>query len=173
MTTIHICPLSALESVLADSGAVQMISLSGPGKSIETPTQITGGHLKLEFNDINEPRDGLIAPAPEHVKSVIDFASTWDQSHPLVIHCWMGISRSTAAAATVLLSLFPQITPQTVAQMIRQKSPMATPNPMMIAHADELLQLEGHLVDAIQNIGRGADAFEGKPFSISSQEFAA
>ncbi len=170
MSTIFVCPLSALDTILADSDAVQMISLSGPGKSLETPAQITDGHLKLEFNDINEPREGLIPPAAEHVQSIIDFGKNWDQSKPLVIHCWMGISRSTAALAAVLLSLLPETSPEIAAQLIRRKSPMATPNPMMIDHADHILNLNGELVSAIATIGRGVDAFEGQPFSISLEE---
>ncbi len=170
MSTIFVCPLSALDTVLAESGATQLISLSGPGKSLETPVQINEGHLKLEFNDINEPQDGLIAPTPEHVQSILNFASTWDQSRPLVIHCWMGISRSTAALATILLFLLPHTKPEKIAQLIRKKSPMATPNPMMIGHADQFLNLDGMFVSAIENIGRGSDAFEGRPFSISLLE---
>ena len=172
MSAIFVCPLSALGAVLADSGASQMISLSGPGKSLETPAQITHGHLNLEFNDINEPRDGLIAPAPEHVQSILDFADGWDQSRPLVIHCWMGISRSTAAAAITILSLLPHAQPELLAQLIRQKSPMATPNPMMIQHADILLGLDNKLIRAIKYIGRGVDAFEGQPFSIDFADVA-
>ena len=170
MSAIYVCPLSALSDVLIESRAVQMISLSGPGKSLETPAQIKGEHLKLEFNEINEPRDGLIAPAPEHMQRIIKFAKTWDQSRTLVIHCWMGISRSTAAAATILLALLPNTCPEAIAQLIREKSPMATPNPMMIGYADQLLKQDGNFISAVSKIGRGVDAFEGQPFSIALQD---
>lgn len=170
MSAIHVCPLSALDTILKSSQAVQMISLSGPGKTTETPAQITNGHLKLKFNDINEPREGLIAPASEHVRSIIEFAHSWDQTRPLVIHCWMGISRSTAATAIVLHALLPNVEAELTAKTIRKKSPMATPNPLMIKHADGLLKLNGDLTRAIEKIGRGKNAFEGQPFSISLEE---
>ena len=51
-----------------------------------------------------------------------------------------------------------------LARRLRKASPMATPNPLMVALADAQLGLEGRLSDAIRSIGRGEDAFEGEPF---------
>jgi predicted protein tyrosine phosphatase len=38
---------------------------------------------------------------------------------------------------------------------------------MLIALADEALGREGRMKRAIDDIGRGADAFEGGPFTLS------
>ena len=53
-----------------------------------------------------------------------------------------------------------------LAQTLRALSPSATPNPRLIAVADALLERNGRMIEAIQSIGRGADAFEGTPFEL-------
>jgi predicted RNA-binding protein YlqC (UPF0109 family) len=35
-----------------------------------------------------------------------------------------------------------------------------------VALADELLGREGRMIEAVRAIGRGADAFEGQPFTL-------
>lgn len=167
MSIVHVCPLSALNQTLEVTKASWMISLSGPGKSPQRPDQITAGYLALEFNDIAEPRDGLIPPDMSHVDRIIDCAHQWDQSTPLLIHCWMGISRSTAAALITGMALFPDQNIELLVNTLREQSPMATPNPLMIELADKRLGLGNQLVDAVRSIGRGEDAFEGKPFSLN------
>jgi predicted protein tyrosine phosphatase len=68
-------------------------------------------HLLLNMNDITFKGTGnLVAPDETHVRGIIDFAGSWDQTAPLLIHCWMGVSRSPAAALMAALSLVPDQT---------------------------------------------------------------
>ena len=169
MSSIHVCPLSKLDETLKRSGAGWMISLSGPGKSPEQPEQINRGYLALEFNDISEPREGLIPPSENDIKKLLNFIDSWrstEQSDPLLIHCWMGISRSTAAALIAMAQINPRADPDQLAGKLRELSPVATPNPLMISIADSLLELDYRLVSAVAKIGRGQDAFEGVPFKM-------
>ena len=170
MSTIHVCPLSDLEATLASSGARRMVSLMGPGKAQARPGQIDDGFLAMEFHDIGEPREGLSPPTREHVGRLLEFLAGWDQRSTLLIHCWMGISRSTAAAAIALAQHRPDGDMTALAARLRQASPMATPNPLMISIADDLLQLDGRLRDAIAAIGRGAEASQGQPFALDLQD---
>ena len=62
----------------------------------------------LGFNDIIEPQPGMTPPAVEHVIRLIRFARDWDRSAPLLIHCFAGISRSTAAAYATAMALEPE-----------------------------------------------------------------
>lgn len=162
---LFVCPLEALEQTLAASGARHLVSLSGPGKAIEKP-QGVDEFLALEFNDIAEPRDGLIPPSLAHVKLIVDFSKAVPEDEGIMFQCWMGISRSTAAAIIAGLVLRPELSPQSIVQTLRHKSSSATPNPLMIAHADGLLDCKGELVQAVREIGRGVDAYLGEPFSI-------
>ncbi len=144
-----------------------MVSLMGPGKTSPQPNQITGGFLNLEFHDITGPREGLSPPNSQHVSQLLAFFDRWDRSHPLLIHCWMGISRSTAAAAIALAQRNPDQDMAALANNLRRASPMATPNALMISLADDQLRLNGQLIQAITAIGRGADAAQGEPFSMA------
>ena len=170
MSRIHVCPLSDLEATLATSGARRMISLMGPGKATARPEQVDNGFLAMEFHDIGEPRDGLSPPTREHMVELLGFLADWDQRADLLIHCWMGISRSTAAAAIALAQRDPNGDMEALAQRLRAASPMATPNPLMISLADELLQLDGRLSKAIAGIGRGAEASQGQPFVLEMRD---
>ncbi|MEP1205876.1 MAG: protein-tyrosine phosphatase family protein [Rhizobiaceae bacterium] len=168
MSRICVCPLSHLEAQLQSSGARWMVSLMGPGKAATRPAQISAGFLALEFHDIAGPREGYSPPSAEQITQLLDFFAQWDQRAPLLIHCWMGISRSTAAAAIALAQLNPEQDMTGLAEKLRRSSPSATPNSLMIALADEQLELNGRLSSAIAAIGRGAEASQGTPFSIAS-----
>ena len=168
MSLIHVCPLCELEPILRTTRAQWLISLSGPGKTQYPAAQLVGGHLALEFNDIGHPQPGLVPPGADHVRKMLDFLDRWNDSADLVIQCWMGISRSTAAAAIAMAWCNPQADMGKLAQNLRDRSPMATPNPRMIALADDMLNFDGRLRDAIHSIGRGVDASLGKPFTLET-----
>ena len=50
---------------------------------------------------------------------------------------------------------------------MRKASRSATPNRLIVSYTDQLLGRNGRMVRAIDKIGRGADAFEGKPFFLN------
>ncbi len=167
MRSIAVCPLSKLDGTLKNTGANRLISLLSDATAFERPTNITpANHLSLSFNDITTSRTGLVSPSKQHVSDLIDFASRWDWTTPLLIHCWAGISRSPAAAAIVVLALKPDQDENALAAKLRNLAPAATPNIKMIEIADHLLERDGRFTSAMKNIGRGEEAFEGKPFSL-------
>lgn len=166
MSQIFVCPLSDLDATLRLSGARWMVSLMGPGKTSPRPRQVTAGFLALEFHDIAAPRAGYLPATVEQIAELLDFFARWDQREPLLIHCWMGISRSTAAAVIAMAQQAPEQDMTALAQHLRQASPMATPNPLMISLADKLMGLDGRLNAAISAIGRGQEASQGSPFSL-------
>ena len=168
MSKIHVCPLSDLEAILCTSRARRMISLMGPSKAAAQPVQITEGFLAMEFHDIAAPRDGLSPPTEAHITELLQFLTAWDRKSDLLIHCWMGISRSAAAAAIALAQQQPQGDMVQLATLLRKASPVATPNPLMISIADDLLQLNGRLRTAIAAIRRGAEASRGQPFALDA-----
>jgi predicted protein tyrosine phosphatase len=55
-------------------------------------------HLCLYLHDISAPLEGHIMPAVRHVARLLNFVRDWDRVAPLVVHCYAGISRSTACA---------------------------------------------------------------------------
>lgn len=173
MPAIHVCPLSQIETIVTRCGASHLVSLINLGTPVARPAGIAADrHLFLGFNDIAEPQDGLTPPGEDHVEQLLAFAGGWDRARPLVIHCYAGISRSTAGAFVTLCGLFPAAEEQAIARALRAASPSATPNPRLVALADRLLGRDGRMVAAIENIGRGTLAFEGEPFAIEVAAFA-
>ena len=164
---IHVTPLSRLDETLRLSGARHLLTLLTEGAVFSRPDGFAADRcLHLTMHDIPERRDGYTAPAAEHVEALLAFARRWDRAAPLVVHCHAGISRSTAAAYAIAAMLQPDCPEDGLARELRRLSPMATPNPLIVAHADRLLDRQGRMVAAIRAIGRGADAFEGVPFVL-------
>ncbi len=164
---IYVCPLSRLHETVEATGARHIITLINGETAVVRPESVErDNHLFLGFNDIAEEMDGMVAPGANHVRELFAFVQAWPRETPLVIHCYAGISRSTAAAYASLCTLMPQANELELALRLRQLSPSATPNPRIIALADRALGREGRMISAIQSIGRGADAFEGTPFAL-------
>jgi predicted protein tyrosine phosphatase len=164
---LYVSSLSRLKETVERTGATRMVSLINAGTLVERPRSIAAdNHLFLGFNDIVDPVEGLVPPGEAHVSSLLDFVQNWDQSAPLVIHCWAGISRSTAGAFITACALTPDADEAELASVLRARAPSATPNARLVAIADRMLARDGRMIEAIRAIGRGADAFEGTPFEM-------
>ena len=159
MSGIIVCPLASIAEIAARNGVREMVSLIAEKQDFHRPGVISADrHLKLAMNDIGFAGTGdLIAPSESHVESLIRFVSEWDRSAPLIIHCWMGVSRSPAAAAIAALALCPEEDDFALARRLRDVAPHATPNTRLIEIGDRLLGREGRLVAAVKGIGRGAE----------------
>jgi predicted protein tyrosine phosphatase len=169
-TRLHVCPLAAVHETIGTAGASHLITVINAQTMLETPPGIdVRCHLKIAVNDIVTPQPGLVHPQPEHIDEILRFARDWDHASPLVVHCWAGISRSTAAAFITLCALNDEGVEAEIARSIRAASATATPNPLMVELADEVLGRRGRMVDAIEAIGLGEVAISGTPFSIPSR----
>lgn len=167
MPTLHVSPLSKLHETVARVGASHLVTLINVNTVVERPASILESrHLFLGMSDISAAMEGHVVPAEEHVERFLAFVREWDRAAPLVIHCWAGISRSTAAAYIAACALGPLRDEEEIATGLRAASPSATPNARLVAIADGILGRDGRMSTAIERIGRGADAFEGTPFSL-------
>ncbi|MDP2122090.1 MAG: tyrosine phosphatase family protein [Hoeflea sp.] len=168
MSYIVVCRLNQIAETAVLHGAREMVSLLAENQEFHRPAVIDQSrHLKLGLNDISELRPGLTAPGEAHVERLIGFVRAWDRRAPLVVHCWLGISRSPAAAAIAALALEPDQDEMALAERLRQASPFVTPNARLIDIGDAMLGRDGRLKRAIKAIGRGADAFEGNRFCLA------
>ncbi|MGI6853182.1 tyrosine phosphatase family protein [Mesorhizobium sp. 1B3] len=166
--TIHVCPMTQVEATVSLAGARHLVSLLSAGIEFARPTTITQeNHLLLTMNDILAAQDGMTPPGREHVERLLAYAACWDRTTPLVINCFAGISRSTAAAYIVAAALMPGRSEEELARTLRGLSPSATPNLLLVGIADGMLGREGRMVAAITGIGRGAEAYEGAPFALA------
>ena len=170
-STIHICGVGALPGHAALIGASHVITLIRDHGPVETPMGIApANHLRIDVNDVNEPGTGLIHPQDIHVAEVLKFAREWNGRAPMIIHCFAGISRSTASAYSSLCALNPDVPEDLIARRLRRASPTATPNKLIISIADDILGRGGRMVDAIAAIGMGEPAAEAVPFHLAARQ---
>ncbi len=164
---IIVGPLNKVQTLIDEHGATHVVTLLAPNTPHDAPQGIAPDrHLKLFFHDIVAPMEGHTQPRAADAERLIRFLGEWDRQDPMLIHCWAGISRSTAAAYTALCMFRPQTDEVALAQELRAASPSATPNKLIVSLADDVLGRNGRMVKAIAGIGRGADAFEGTPFIL-------
>ncbi len=71
-----------------------------------------------------------------------------------------------AAAFIGACTLAPHRKEAEIAEALRAASPTASPNLLIVEHADRLLGREGRMVEAVRAIGRGAECMEGVPFAV-------
>ncbi|HUB65677.1 MAG TPA: protein-tyrosine phosphatase family protein [Methylocella sp.] len=149
------------------TGARSLVTLINEGTPVTRPAAIAAEkHLVVALSDIVEEAPGHTLPNESHVENLLTFVRQWDQAAPLLIHCWAGVSRSTAAAFIAACALRPEREEAEFAQAVRTHSPTATPNARLVAIADALLERNGRMVAAIKTIGRGRSCFEGAPFAL-------
>jgi predicted protein tyrosine phosphatase len=164
---IHVCSLARLHDTVAETGASHIVTLLRAIDRVERPRSVApANHLILGMDDITEPLDGYTHPAEEHVTELIDFVRRWDRKAPLVMHCYAGISRSTAGAFITACALNPRRDEAAIAQTIRRSSATAMPNIMLVGHADRILGRGGRMVRAISALGPALPAQEGEPFRL-------
>ena len=168
---LHVCSLSKLARTVEETGASHLVSVINADTPVPTPARIDpDNHLFLGMNDITDTVSGLTVPGETHVARLLSFVRHWDRKKPLVIHCWAGISRSTAAAYATACALCPDEDEDLLAKTLRARAPSATPNARIVAVADAMLHRDGRMIEAVRSIGRGADAFEGTPFVMPLDE---
>jgi predicted protein tyrosine phosphatase len=164
---IVVSSLGHLDRVAARHSPSHVLTLLSPDQvaqtsSFDVPPE---RHRRLYFHDITEARAGLIEPDSELIKAILDFGNDWTGERPLLIHCWAGISRSSAAAFLIACARNDGYEAD-IADELRRRAPFATPNRLMAALADDLLGRRGRMVEAVDRIGRGADASEGAPYEM-------
>jgi predicted protein tyrosine phosphatase len=164
---IHVCSLARLHATVEETGALHVVTLLKDTDRVERPRSIVpANHLILGMDDISTPMDGYIIPADEHVTRLIEFVRGWDRAKPMVVHCFAGISRSTAGAYVAACALNPRRDEMAIARELRRLSATATPNMRIVTLADRMLGRDGRMVAAVDSIGRGEMAYEGVPFRL-------
>ena len=164
---IHVCSLARLHATVDETGARHVVTILKHSDRVVLPSHIAPqNHLVISVDDIAVPIEGYTAPGEEHVARLIEFVGAWDRAAPMVVHCWAGISRSTAGAYVTACALNPGRDEMEIAWDIRRASRTAQPNPRIVSIADRLLKRDGRMVRAIETIGPGHFAEEGVPFRL-------
>jgi predicted protein tyrosine phosphatase len=153
---LSICGLTEL-GAFRDAAVTHVLSILDPGFPEPADFAEYGPHkrLTLRFDDVIDPRSGLIPPEPHHIQALLEFgkglaAAIDDPLRHLLVHCHAGISRSTASMTILLAEARPDTNEDSLFAHIRAIRPQAWPNSRMIGMADELLGREGRLTAALR-----------------------
>lgn len=149
-----VCGLAEVERLIARRTPSHLVSLLDPSTMIDTPAGLSPDrHLRLAVNDIVEPLEGMVLPDEAAVGRLLEFGRAWDEAAPILIHCWAGISRSTASAFILACERSPGMDEARIARAMRQTAPHAYPNRRIVALADDMLNRRGRMVDAVDAMG--------------------
>lgn len=112
--------------------------------------------LILRFHDVILPHPDYVRPGREDMEGILAFGRTLPDGDPahLLVHCHMGVSRSTAAATALLLQAHPALDEDEALAHIVSLRPRAWPNSLMMRYADQLLGREGRLIAALGQLYR-------------------
>jgi predicted protein tyrosine phosphatase len=164
---IHVCSLAALPETVLRTGASHVLTVMGNVDQVTRPASIKpANHMKVAMDDIIGPMDGYVTPSEQHVEQVLNFVRRWDRAAPLVVHCYAGVSRSTASAFAAACALNPHRDEMEIARKIRAASPIANPNRLIVTLADKALGRQGRMVRALDEIGPASMMVEGIPFLV-------
>jgi predicted protein tyrosine phosphatase len=164
---IHVCSLAALPATVEATGARHILTVMGNVSKVVRPVSVLeANHLLISMDDITEPAEGFVAPSEAHIMRALTFIQAWDRAAPMVIHCYAGISRSTASAFMAACALNPHRDESAIARQIRTASPSAFPNRLIVTLADRVLGRDGRMIRALDEMGPGNMSIEGQPFRV-------
>lgn len=169
---IIVCPLSKAAPLAREHGVSHVVSLLDPDTPFPVVQDVGERHLRLEVHDIEAPIDGMDLCCGDRMTMILDFVGGWTREAPILIHCYAGLSRSTATAFITACARNPGADEEEIALALRAASPHASPNRRFVALADAKLGRDGRMVRAIERIGRGAswyDVGENTPFTLASR----
>jgi predicted protein tyrosine phosphatase len=159
ISLLTICGLEELEGH-GSGGVTHVLSILDPNWPDPPSFETYGPHHRtlLRFHDIVEDVPGMEPPMPEHVEAILRFgedlaadAHERSEGH-LLIHCHMGISRSTAAMTMLLAQAYPHEDGEQLVRRLTDIRPQAWPNARMIGFADKALGRGGDLSAAVTRL---------------------
>ena len=108
-------------------------------------------HLFLDMEDVIDPTS-FDAPKKDQVDHALNWARRLPSNARLLVHCFGGVSRSTATALAIKIQdQGLESIDESLAWLLNHR-PIACPNPIIIKYADELLNANGKLFNTVENM---------------------
>lgn len=153
--TVTVCGIDELR-LHAQAGVTHVLSILDP--ETPEPRAFAGfadhTRVELRFHDVIEETAGQIAPEVADVERILAFGrglmTRPEQVGHLLVHCHVGISRSTAALTMLLAQSAPERPAAEVVDAVVGIRDKAWPNLRLIEFADAALGRRGDLVAAVR-----------------------
>lgn len=168
--TIWVSSLLDARAVASRVKPKRAMSLLSPGDDFPALPGLNGAaHHRVHLHDISEEIAGHVSPGRAHVEAIVAFLGGHGQGETILIHCFAGVSRSTAAAFIAVCLHNPQSDEMEIARALRLASPTAFPNPRIVAFADDVLGRRGRMSAAVAGMGRGFVSESAEPFFLPTR----
>jgi predicted protein tyrosine phosphatase len=139
---LHVCAQVDLPGYSKrDFGFWNVVSIREPSRPTPNPAGFRQIHTMLCLDVVGtdglEENELIHAPRPEHLEAVFQFADNIPDE-PLLVHCWAGVSRSTAVALALIVRAMhfdgyseDEIVDEACATLLEIR-PQAAPNPLVL-----------------------------------------
>ncbi|WP_341703330.1 protein-tyrosine-phosphatase [Ferrovibrio sp.] len=148
---LSICGVAELEQFAGD--VTHILGILDPGTAAPEGYAHHPEALRDEFRfyDIVTEAPGRTLPGEADMAAILAVGDRLAQARVghLLVHCFAGVSRSTAAAVSLMAQRNPGREADIFAALAEIR-PRAWPNTVMIGHADRLLGCGGALVEALR-----------------------
>lgn len=153
-----ITSLATASKLLNKESFDALVSIGAEGDRLPFGYNTAHSRIRLEFDDVETDIGNWLAPTPNDVQRIIDFAyriSNRDEAtgrvhKNILVHCFAGISRSTAAAFIMKCVWSGPGQQHTEVNMRRvidaAVDEVPDPNRLMVEIADKLLDRGGEMI---------------------------
>lgn len=117
-----------------------------------------GEHARMElrFHDIIEDVPGMEPPQPHHVEEVLAFGrevlNDPEAAAHLLVHCHMGVSRSTASMSLILAQAQPDLDARQILHQVLAIRGKAWPNLRILGFGEDILGRKGEFTEAVPEL---------------------
>ena len=166
---LHVCSLAALPDTVKATGASHVLTVMANVDQVQRPASVLRGQSSESVRWTTSPSTWTASSrrSDAHIEKVLAFVRGWDRRAPMVVHCYAGISRSTASAFAAACMLNPHRDEIAIAQTDPRRARRSPqPNRLIVSLADKALGRDGRMLRALDEMGPGSMTVEGKPFRL-------
>jgi predicted protein tyrosine phosphatase len=149
---LTVCGLHELDGA-NDPHATHVLSILDPGMPQPATFASWPAHARLElrFDDVIEDAPGFQPPTADHVAQVLAFGRSLqaERDGHLLVHCYAGISRSSASMYLMLAQARPDRAPAELLAEVARIRPQIWPNLRMVELGDAALGRHGAVVEPL------------------------
>lgn len=153
MPEFVVCAKSEVKKVVKSFEATHLLSTLDVGDRVFRPLSIhPRDHLQMNFGD-EENEKAWDRPTFEHAQIIWDWSQQLPSDARVCVHCFAGVSRSTAVALALWLQHNGTDKLTEAHDWLVSIRARACPNMLLAKHFDQLLNLNGEFENLCDKIG--------------------
>ena len=144
--------------VVGAQEALDLLQQGWPTKTVSVIHREAGfspknaSHIVVHMSDVPRADMAFDSPSRFHVETILKHTSDLGPNDKLLVNCWLGMSRSTAAAIGIHIQH--GLSPAEAFSTVVEARPIAMPNTLLLRHFDDHFNLHGELIDLVTEHNR-------------------